>query len=88
MGAGDGIGGDEHLAHGGDEGDLAWLSPSDQAAMEGGEARAAAAGTGRGHGEHAADRAAPLGDRASARPAIRASNAAAPPRPGGSPQMA
>jgi hypothetical protein len=58
----DGIEGDEHLAHGGDEGDLGWLAPGDQATMEGDEARAAAAGAERGHVEDAADRAAALGD--------------------------
>jgi hypothetical protein len=57
-----------------------WVAfPADQAAI-GGKARAAAAGAERSHGEHAADRAAALGDRASAQPAIRASDAAAPPR--------
>jgi hypothetical protein len=38
LGAGDGIEGDEHLAHGGDESELGRLSPGDQPSIEGGEA--------------------------------------------------
>jgi hypothetical protein len=52
------------LPHGGHEGELGWLAPDEKAAIEGGEARAAAAGAECGHVEHATDATTALGDDA------------------------